>query len=91
MGFWENLWQGTKRMFSKSCPECKTNDADLLPKNRIIRTLISQHPHYHTHWHQKHDGTKEPQIKCIWNKHIGFHCQTCRHQWQEDKMENFPG
>lgn len=91
MGFWEDLWQGVNRFFSKSCPRCQTNDADLEPEHRIVRTLITQHAHYHTHWHRRNDGTIEPQVQRTWSKHIGFCCQNCGFQWTEHSTETFPG
>lgn len=91
MGFLEDLWQGAKRVFSKSCPRCQTNDADLPSERRIIRTLINQHPHDHIHFHKRHDGTMEPQIQRTWDKHIAFRCQNCGHHWEEDSRDIFPG
>jgi|AGSF01.1.fsa_nt_gi hypothetical protein len=90
MGFWQDLWQGTKRVFSQSCPNCKKNDADLPSEKRIIRTVISQHPHYHTHYHKGHDGKMHSQVKCTYMKDIKFSCQSCGHKWTDRRIESYP-
>lgn len=83
MGFWEDLWQGTRKVFCKSCPRCKTNDADQPSGQKIIRKLISQHSHRHMHFHRGHDGKMHPQTRVVWNKYVEFQCQACGHIWKE--------
>lgn len=90
MGFWQDLWQGTKRLFSSSCPNCKKNDADLPSEKRITRIVLSKKPHYHTHYHKGEDGKMHAQVQTTYHKSIKFSCQSCGYEWVEDRIEITP-
>ncbi len=81
MGFWSDLWQGTKRLFSNSCPSCKTNNADLPPDKKIMTRTIEEHPHTHVHWERDKHGNVHPHTRVVWNKTKSHQCQICGHKW----------
>ncbi len=82
MGFWQDLWQGTRRAFCKSCPKCKANDADLPANKKMQRVLISQKSHWHSHY-EWHDGKMIRHNKLAWDKDLHFTCRCCGHEWHE--------
>ncbi len=88
MSFLEDLWQGTKRFFSKSCQKCKTNDADLPSGQRIITELVHQESHWHTHYHW-HDGKLHQKRSQVWDKVWSHECQTCGHAWRSSSKDSF--
>lgn len=81
MGFWQDLWHSTQKVFSRSCPNCKTNDADLPSDKRIIRRLLSQRERCLPQLNRDHNGRWKVEPKTFYEKRIKFKFQSCGHEW----------
>jgi hypothetical protein len=88
MGFWSELWQNTKRVFSLKCPRCRTNDADLPSEKRIITRLVHQHSHPHSHWKRDSRGHMHMHTEIKWNIELSHKCQKCGHKWRPHKYNS---
>jgi hypothetical protein len=89
MGFFEDVLKGAQRLFSKQCPSCGANDADLPKANKIVRRLISQHPHSNPVFEYDSNGKLRQKPEIVWVKDISYQCQICEYAWVEKEESKF--
>lgn len=69
------LLQSIKRAFSRSCPNCKTNDADLPPEKRISREVVDEAYHL--------EGHNLSTWKIRVTQYVKYKCKSCGHKWKQ--------
>jgi len=85
MGFFDGLLHGAARLFSKQCPKCGANDADLPNSHKIIKQVVQQRQEIKTGWEPKPDGSRQQILKVYDIKDVQYGCRVCGYSWMEQE------